>query len=539
MKKSLSLTMALVLFGAGIALGADQGSTASSSIPHLVNYQGVLTTQAGDPVQNGTYDILFGIYDTAEGGNLKWDHTYSVTVTKGLFNVILGESDPIDLPFDEDYWLEMRLGNDPPLVPRIRLTSVGYAYRAEVANAAVVAGSGGGWVDDGAVVRLENNTDRAGIGTDDPWRQLHVHSDTSQGQIAISGASDNGVTYSALYLHGDTLPDYWVIAHKAMLGTPVEDALEFLKANPDGSHRMAMTIHPDGKVGIGTNDPIPMLHIKGDDPDVGLDMNSASSCKNVELRFGLDGVRKANVYWSRLDNRLYLTNQSTGNPKSLAIDQDGNVSIEGGLALPGNFGPDNQYVGFHGNHICFGHPGVSEDFIGYKANTFYFKDSPGGGDVSDPNVVIGGRTTTRVLEITGGSDLAEPFPISYSSELPPGSAVIIDDENPGHLTLSSNPYDRRVAGIVSGAGGINSGLTLSQQGVMEGDQNIALSGRVYVLATASNGAIKPGDLLTTSSIPGHAMKSTDKARSHGAIIGKAMGSLEEGEDLVLVLVTLH
>jgi hypothetical protein len=478
MKKCLVLLIAIALLAVGLSFGSDEGSTNSKSIPHLINYQGVLTSPGGDPVQDGTYEIYFGIYDAVQGGNLEWNHTYSVTVEKGLFSVLLGESEPIDLPFDENYWLEIRLGNDPPLSPRIRLTSVGYAYRAEVANTAVVAGSGGGWVDDGAVVRLESKTDRVGIGTDDPWRQLHVHSDTSQGQVAISGTSDNGLTYSALYLHGDTLPNYWVIAHKAMLGTPVEDALEFLKANPDGSHRMAMTIHPDGKVGIGTNDPIPMLHIKGDDPDVGLDMNSASTCKNVELRFGLDGVRKANVYWSRLDNRLYLTNQSTGNPKSLAIDQDGNVNIEG-------------------------------------------------------------RTTTRVLEITGGSDLAEPFPISHVEKLLPGSAVIIDERNPGHLTLSSESYDQRVAGIISGAGGITSGLTMSQQGVMEGDQNIALSGRVYVLATASNGAIKPGDLLTTSDIPGHVMKATDKELSHGAIVGKAMTSLSENEGLVLVLVNLQ
>ncbi len=144
-----------------------------------------------------------------------------------------------------------------------------------------------------------------------------------------------------------------------------------------------------------------------------------------------------------------------------------------------------------------------------------------------------------MLAITGGSDLAEPFPISYSEKLQAGSAVIIDEKNAGYLTLSTESYDTRVAGIVSGAGGIKPGLTLSQQGVMEGDQNIALSGRVYVLATASNGAIKPGDLLTTSEIPGYVMKVTDYEKAHGAIIGKAMSSLEKGQGLVLVLVNLQ
>jgi hypothetical protein len=74
---------------------------------------------------------------------------------------------------------------------------------------------------------------------------------------------------------------------------------------------------------------------------------------------------------------------------------------------------------------------------------------------------------------------------------------------------------------------------------MEGGQNVALSGRVYALATAANCPIKPGDLLTTSEVPGHAMKATDVARSHGTIIGKAMSRLENGEGLVLVLVNLQ
>jgi hypothetical protein len=150
---------------------------------------------------------------------------------------------------------------------------------------------------------------------------------------------------------------------------------------------------------------------------------------------------------------------------------------------------------------------------------------------------VHGRTRTSVLEITGGSDLAEPFPITAS--LPAGSVVVIDEKNPGHLMQSIGPYDKRVAGIVSGAGGVQPGLTLKQEGLMDGNQNVALSGRVYVIATAENGSIKPGDLLTTSSLAGHAMKATDERRAFGSVIGKAMSRLERGEGLVLVLVNLH
>ena len=62
-----------------------------------------------------------------------------------------------------------------------------------------------------------------------------------------------------------------------------------------------------------------------------------------------------------------------------------------GIALPYTFGPDTAYVGSEGAFIGFGHEGHSEDFIGYKNNRFYFKDSPEGGDTRDPDVVVGGN----------------------------------------------------------------------------------------------------------------------------------------------------
>jgi hypothetical protein len=89
-----------------------------------------------------------------------------------------------------------------------------------------------------------------------------------------------------------------------------------------------------------------------------------------------------------------------------------------------------------------------------------------------------GKVSVSVLEIRGGSDLAEPFEISNAETVEPGSVVIIDEDHPGKLKLSYELYDKRVAGVVSGAGGIKPGLTLKEEGVIEGNQNIALSGRV-------------------------------------------------------------
>ena len=107
------------------------------------------------------------------------------------------------------------------------------------------------------------------------------------------------------------------------------------------------------------------------------------------------------------------------------------------------------------------------------------------------------------------------------------------------MKLSKRAYDTQVAGIISGANGINPGISLTQEGALDQGQNVALTGRVYVKADASHGANKPGDLLTTSDTPGHAMKVSDHTKSQGAILGKAMSALKEGTGLVLVLVTLQ
>ncbi len=150
-----------------------------------------------------------------------------------------------------------------------------------------------------------------------------------------------------------------------------------------------------------------------------------------------------------------------------------------------------------------------------------------------------GTVRSKVVQITGGSDLAERFAVSGEDTIEPGTVMVIDPDNPGHLMPSNSAYDRKVAGVVSGAGDVQPGLILHQDGVLEGDTVVAIAGRVYVLADASNGAIEPGDLLTTSILPGHVMKATDLDLAQGAVLGKAMTGLDSGTGLVLILVNLQ
>jgi len=171
------------------------------------------------------------------------------------------------------------------------------------------------------------------------------------------------------------------------------------------------------------------------------------------------------------------------------------------------------------------------------------------GDKTLFSVSSDGTTITNVLQINGGADLSEKFEVKapldidsnvLSQEVHPGMIVVIDPDNSGKLVVSSQSYDRKVAGIISGAGGIKPGMLMSQSSsVADGSHPVALTGRVYCWADASNSPIYPGDLLTTSKIPGHAMKVCNYEKAQGAIIGKAMTGLKSGRGLVLVLVTLQ
>ncbi len=174
--------------------------------------------------------------------------------------------------------------------------------------------------------------------------------------------------------------------------------------------------------------------------------------------------------------------------------------------------------------------GITTDAAGAGG---YFRNDGGG-----TALIADGHAIVTTLDIIDGGDLAERFDVGGNIE--PGMVVVIDPDRPGALTRSSKTYDRKVAGIVSGANGLKAGIALAPgNSALVGGASVALSGKVWCWCDASNGPIEPGDMLTTSSAPGHAMKATDLTAAQGAIIGKAMTALPEGRGLVLVLVNLQ
>jgi hypothetical protein len=145
----------------------------------------------------------------------------------------------------------------------------------------------------------------------------------------------------------------------------------------------------------------------------------------------------------------------------------------------------------------------------------------------------------EIVTIGTGFDYSESFPTSQP-EITPGKVMVIDPVNKGSLAVSSQAYDKKVAGIVAGANGLGSGVRLGSSSKDSGEHAVALAGRVYCNVDTKYGDIQPGDLLTTSATPGHAMVVRDFSKAQGAILGKAMEGLSGGgKGQILVLVTLQ
>lgn len=136
-----------------------------------------------------------------------------------------------------------------------------------------------------------------------------------------------------------------------------------------------------------------------------------------------------------------------------------------------------------------------------------------------------------------GADCAEQFEVAEPETIEPGTVLVIDNDS--GLRPCDQPYDRKVAGVVSGANGYSPGIVLDDSLAPKKRVPVALNGKVYCKVDAGFSAIEVGDLLTTSPIVGHAMKATDRSKAFGAVIGKALGSLDTGCGLIPVLVSLQ
>ena len=335
--------------------------------------------------------------------------------------------------------------------------------------------------DDGMIIQ-----GRVGIGTTIPQQELHVDGDIKLGTSSDILFDDDN---TKIYQNSD---DLRITADDDLYLRPDGDV--YIHSDITSNWIRFNTYHQ--RVGIGTTAPTEELEVNG-----------AIYSTAEGFKFP-DGTTQTTAAYNNV----------------LLLPYNGTITSSDNAFSVTNYGSGMAIVGV----------------TTASGTTALYAQAPADGYAAEfkGNVVLTSPTTNdTIMEFGEGLDVAEGFDIATQEKIQPGSVLIIDPDNPGKLTISDKPYDTKVAGIAAGANSLGSGVRL---GAGEFDCDVALAGRVYCNVHASNTPIEPGDLLTTSDIPGYAMKANDYTRAQGAILGKAMESLDMGEQgQILVLVTLQ
>lgn len=175
-------------------------------------------------------------------------------------------------------------------------------------------------------------------------------------------------------------------------------------------------------------------------------------------------------------------------------------------------------------------PGVTGIAKGNGAG-IYGQSAQGPAGFFQGNVVVTGDVQLS------GADCAEQFDVAGAVQLAPGTVVVIDQQ--GGLGESREAYDKKVAGVVSGAGECKPGVILDARPSQGARVPVALVGKAYCNVDAQYSPIAVGDLLTSSPTPGHAMRANDPLKAFGSVIGKALQAKKEGRGMIPVLVALQ
>ena len=460
----------------------------SEAWPQAIHFQGLLTDSTGVPVPDGVYSVTFRLYEDSAGITQIGEEEVAVTTLGGLFNAYLESLiQPLNRSAERaggsDPYLGVAVANDPEMSPLMRLGSTPSSlttYSVEGASGGSVVGHLG--VRESLETPIEcgnmcNTCALSSCGCINIESYTHAHLYIDAGIDAWAGEQQSSIIFkNDCSQWGDIAVDEADPGHPLLLNSMVANDV--------------VLSYGGGNVGIGAD---------------------------LEPETKLDVITGAQVAGRFRNNR-----SSLGGVGVSAATVQATNSNSSGIAL---------YCESNTTDATIVATNTLTDGVVFKCLGENYAEAF--------KVSTDGVASTPILEITGGADLSEPFQITGGKTISAGALVVIDDRNPGKLTLSDRPYDTRVAGVVSGAGGIRPGLTLTQDGIFDEGQFVAMSGRVYCLADASSGPITPGDLLTTSGMPGYAMKATDRDRAYGAVIGKAMTGLDEGDGLVLVLVNLQ
>jgi hypothetical protein len=129
------VSAAIVLAGVLMAVTA----TAPAQVPSQMHYQGYVSNSEGGSPLDTNLSMTFTIYNHPTGSDVVWTEIQpSVTISEGLFNVLLGSVNPITegVFLDSVRWLGIMVDPDPEIVPRTKLATAPYAFRVSTIDGA-------------------------------------------------------------------------------------------------------------------------------------------------------------------------------------------------------------------------------------------------------------------------------------------------------------------------------------------------------------------------------------------------------------------
>ena len=219
-------------------------SSTEAQIPQTMSYQGILIDNQGQTVSDGEYQINFKVYTQQTEGTTLWEESHDVSVSGGVFDVVLGLKIPLSISFDVKYWLGITIATGAELQPRIELTASPYSLNSQqVLGANIIPANG-----------------NVGIGITNPVSKLEVDGSWSLG---ISGAIPSGADgriYAPSGIFSEAGGTDWAHYFSAF-GTG--DIARFATGNLGEPLETKMLIRNNGNVGIGSTDPQEKLEVAG------------------------------------------------------------------------------------------------------------------------------------------------------------------------------------------------------------------------------------------------------------------------------------
>jgi hypothetical protein len=353
--------------------------TVLAQIPKTISYQGMITDKDGNPL-NGDQALTLRLYNVENNGEPLWEEVHEVAVSNGIFNIILGNETPLELPFDGPYWLSITIGTGMELQPRTPLTSSAYSLNTPntywtMSNDKDLSWPGdihiGGSVndfDDAAeymairgkskewFVGVENKEDDFGVDSgffisqaENSDGTLHIF---ENGMVLLSRLHIKQQSATGLILQNAQLGRGW------LLGTRTDGKLTFAEGTfSDAGSSTNITrlgITQDGKVGIGhfsIDDPTHELHLihastGGGGATAGLKIENEGSNNNWWALYTANGSAQLELYYK-------------GTIKGKFIASDGSYEK----------GSDRQL-----KRDIQSMPSVLDKVLQLNPSTFYFKD---------------------------------------------------------------------------------------------------------------------------------------------------------------------